>query len=91
MSRLDYSNGYYEGDVVKDKKVGKGVFIWSSGGKYEGEWKDDKFHGQGTYRFANYLCFNGEFRNGEPFHGEGHWKNDKGEFIRIRLNNGVKY
>ena len=41
----------YEGEVVADKRNGKGIYHYSNGDKYIGDWKDDKFHGFGVYVF----------------------------------------
>lgn len=32
----------YEGEVINDKRNGRGIYHYSNGDKYVGEWKDDK-------------------------------------------------
>ena len=32
----------YEGEVLNDKRNGKGIYNYANGDKYAGEWKDDK-------------------------------------------------
>ena len=39
------NNEFYEGEVVNNKKHGKGTFTFSDGGKYIGDWQNDKRHG----------------------------------------------
>ena len=54
---MKYTDGYYEGDWVHDKRERKGKFLWSrdekKGDIYEGEWKDDEKNGKGIYKKAN--------------------------------------
>jgi hypothetical protein len=33
----------YEGEVVNDKRNGKGIYYYSNGDTYIGDWKDDKY------------------------------------------------
>ena len=33
-----YNDSYYEGNLIKDRKEGKGSLIYKDGEKYEGEW-----------------------------------------------------
>lgn len=33
----------YEGEVVNDKRNGKGIYHYSNGDKYVGDWKDDRY------------------------------------------------
>ena len=39
--KIEYSNGFYVGDVVNGNKHGKGKYYWSSGVKYDGDWVND--------------------------------------------------
>jgi hypothetical protein len=58
----------YEGEMVRDKKSGFGVFIWSSGFRYSGGWREEAMAGSGVYRFADGGRYEGEWsqslRNG---------------------------
>ena len=52
--RLNYNNGYYEGEVnSKNEEHGYGTFVWNNGDKYVGYFKNRLFNGQGTYYYAN--------------------------------------
>jgi hypothetical protein len=33
----------YEGEVVNDKRNGKGIYYYSNGDSYIGDWKDDRY------------------------------------------------
>ena len=50
IGRLEYANlGVYTGDLVEDKRVGKGRFYDKVKDEiYEGEWNNDKKNGEGT-------------------------------------------
>lgn len=84
--RLDYTNGYYEGETLDDKKIGYGVFVWNNGNKYEGEWENDVMHGKGKLFYPDGIVFEGIFKNGNKVNGketydwgyyEGEWKDDE--------------
>ena len=46
-------NSHYIGDVVDERRTGKGLYVYSNGDVYAGDWKDDKFDGKGIYIFSN--------------------------------------
>ena len=70
-TRLDYTNGdSYEGEVVANRRHGKGVHRCSSGDFYDGEWYNDKRHGFGTMHFVRGLRYEGEWKE-DKTHGEG--------------------
>ena len=87
--RLNYNNGYYEGEVnANGDEHGYGTFVWNNGDKYVGYFKNRLFNGQGTYYYANGNKYVGSwvddkksgkgtmyFANG--FIYDGQWKNDK--------------
>ena len=60
--RLDYSDGYYYGEVEGGEENGFGIFYWNSGNRYEGDWLNGQMHGFGTMYYAN----------GDKY--EGYWK-----------------
>ena len=37
----------YKGDLVNDKREGRGLQIWKDGTVYMGEWRNDKINGKG--------------------------------------------
>ena len=37
----------YEGEYMKDKKNGKGSYLWKNGSKYTGNFENDYRHGYG--------------------------------------------
>ena len=39
QGRKEYNDGTYEGDLLRGKRHGKGVFTWASGSRYEGDYK----------------------------------------------------
>ncbi len=57
-----YINGYYEGDIVKEERQGKGTYYWNSGNKYQGDWVNGDMHGYGVYYYANGCRYAGDFR-----------------------------
>ena len=64
MARIDYNNGYYEGDVnYNGEEHGKGTFYWNNGEKYIGQFQNRKFHGQGTYYYENGDRYVGQWKN----------------------------
>ena len=50
---IKYNNGRYVGQVVNDKKEGKGIRYWNDGARYEGDFKNDKFEGKGIFYYNN--------------------------------------
>ena len=87
---IKYDNGRYVGQVVNDKKEGKGIFYYNSGSRYEGDFKNDKREGKGIYYYNDGERYEGDFKNdnmegkgiyyynnGNKY--EGDWKNDNKE------------
>ena len=68
----DFSNGErYDGDMIENKKQGKGKYTYADGGIYEGEWNDDKREGFGTLYYSNKcVAYYGEWIK-DKFHGKG--------------------
>lgn len=46
-------NSHYMGEVIDERRTGKGLYVYSNGDVYAGDWKDDKFDGKGIYIFSN--------------------------------------
>ncbi|KAJ1428837.1 hypothetical protein B484DRAFT_329335 [Ochromonadaceae sp. CCMP2298] len=58
--RYVYKSGEtYDGDWVRGRRQGLGMFVHSSGDVYEGEFQQDKEYGEGVL----------EFRNGDLYEG----------------------
>ena len=80
-------NEGYQGDMLNDKKHGRGIFRFASGDTYEGDYQNDKQHGKGVYRYADGSTYEGDYQDGKK-HGrgmfrfvsgstyEGDWKDD---------------
>ena len=63
MSTKEYENGLYQGELVDDKREGKGIMYYNCGDKYEGEYKNDEKEGKGVYISEGYT-YEGEFKAG---------------------------
>ena len=79
-----YKDGRYEGQLVNNRREGKGNFFYNDGNCYEGDWKNDTKDGKGIYYF-----------NAPPYQGskyEGDFKKDIKEGLGIYYgNNGNRY
>ena len=58
--RLDYTDGYYYGDVANGEENGVGIFEWNTGDRYEGNWLNGQMHGYGTFEWANKNRYEGQ-------------------------------
>jgi hypothetical protein len=54
----------YEGDFVRGRPDGKGVYVWEDGSRLDGNFKDGKAHGSGVYMSAKGARYEGRFVNG---------------------------
>lgn len=53
ITKCDYPNGRYEGELNGLKRHGIGKYYFNNGDVYEGGWKNGKKHGSGKYTFDN--------------------------------------
>ena len=63
--RIEFDNGYYEGEVIDGKRTGKGVYIWKNGDRYEGDFVDGKCTGKGVYIWKSGSRYEGEVVDGK--------------------------
>jgi hypothetical protein len=55
---------------VKDKKQGKGKFVWASGNVYNGNYDNDERNGYGVMNWTDGSVYKGNWVNGVQ-HGKG--------------------
>ena len=62
----------YEGELLHQKRHGRGVCLYNNGMLYEGEWKLDKEHGHGKLMTSDrkHVSYEGAWERGR-MHGEG--------------------
>ena len=71
--RLTYDTDpphYYDGDWVRGKRHGKGVYLNIDGCKYDGQWESDKISGSGISWYPNGNRYEGQWKDGK-IHGTG--------------------
>jgi len=59
-------NGKYEGNLLKGKATGKGVFTYPDGSRYEGGYLDGKENGQGILTLTGGGSYSGDIVAGKP-------------------------
>ena len=86
---LQYTSGsIYLGDIINNKREGKGTMHYSNGDRYEGDFKNDKPNGKGIYYYKYGHKYEGDIKNtlaegkGIMYYAsgnryEGDFKNDK--------------
>ncbi|CAK64142.1 unnamed protein product (macronuclear) [Paramecium tetraurelia] len=89
QKHIFYSNDdEYQGEVMNDKRHGKGTYKFASGNRYEGQWKNHQKHGKGKLYYKNGELYIGDwvenkkcgegmhfYINGDRYVGE--WKDDQ--------------
>lgn len=50
-----------KGDLIGDKKTGKGNLKWQDGREYTGDVVDGRLHGKGSFKWANGTILEGDF------------------------------
>ena len=61
---LKFDSSTYEGEVVKSKAHGVGIFTFSDGSTYEGKVNKNRIHGMGKYTDSKGKVYEGKFRYG---------------------------
>ena len=61
--KIEYLDGKYEGQIINNKREGRGIFYFNDGDKYEGEWKNDLRHGKGIFYYNEGDRYEGDFKN----------------------------
>lgn len=79
--RLNFSNGYYWGEVSNGIANGKGKYYWNDGSSFEGTWINGIINGSGLLTYSNNMGYY-----------VGYWKNGKRQacYGLQCLNNGNK-
>ena len=54
----------YEGELINEKRNGKGIYRYANNDCFVGDWKDDRFHGRGYYIFLNGERYEGDLTEG---------------------------
>jgi len=80
-----YANGdRYEGELLDDKRNGRGVYTVANGDRYDGEFLDNKKNGHGMSTYANGSRYDGEFldnkKNGRGVYTDANGDRYDGEF-----------
>ncbi|CAD8173903.1 unnamed protein product [Paramecium pentaurelia] len=89
QKHIIYSNDdEYQGEIMNDKRHGKGTYKFASGNRYEGQWKNHQKHGKGKLYYKNGELYIGDwvenkkcgegmhfYINGDRYVGE--WKDDQ--------------
>jgi hypothetical protein len=89
VKRAELKNGdVYEGEWLKGRRHGTGVYRWRFGGSYEGDWDASYQHGRGIRTYRNGDVYDGEwsldqrcgqglmrYGNGEIY--DGYWLDGK--------------
>jgi hypothetical protein len=80
VSKLDFSDGSYEGKVNRaGQKDGYGIYRWIDGSIYEGEYQDDLRHGKGRFLWSNGESYEGDYLKDERT-GKGFYNWPDGSF-----------
>eukprot|EP01034_Spumella_vulgaris_P030807 gene30807-38076_t len=74
-----YSDGsVYTGELLNNKRHGRGSVKHSDGGVFEGMWSEDKKEGKGHMIWSDGTVYEGDYHQGDR-HGHGAYKNIQGD------------
>jgi len=62
---IEYPDGVYVGQVVRNVKNGLGTFFWNDGDRYSGFFVNGEKEGKGTFYYKNRDQYSGEWKNGK--------------------------
>ena len=81
---VEYAHGdYYQGQVLRGVKEGRGSYHWANGAVYEGDWVRNVPCGDGKYSWPDGEGYEGAFKHGRR-HGSGVYKWSNGaSFVGI--------
>lgn len=65
QSYVEKRDGFYVGDLLKDKFDGKGLYKLQTGDQYSGKWKQGVPNGEGVLKLKDVGEYNGAFKNGK--------------------------
>ena len=90
----NYPEGRYEGELVNNKREGKGKMYYLNnqeylGKVYDGEWKNDLREGKGIEAWSDGERFEGYFKNDKRI-GKGIYYFNKGDRYEGEFKNGKK-
>lgn len=86
-----YSNGdFYEGEFLKGKCNGTGVYYYFMKGKYEGDWIDGRYDGFGIESWVRGSKYKGQYRQGSR-HGHGVYRFYTGDSYSGEWCNGQSH
>ncbi|GLT51530.1 hypothetical protein SLA2020_249340 [Shorea laevis] len=86
-----YSNGdVYQGEFLKGKCSGSGVYYYYRSGQYEGDWVDGKYDGYGVETWARGSRHRGQYRQGLR-HGFGVYRFYTGNVYAGEWSNGQSH
>ena len=86
ISKLDFSDGTYEGEINRDgEKHGSGIYRWLDGSTYDGEYANDLRHGTGRFLWVNGESYKGDYlkdeRTGKGIYDWPDGSQYKGDFL----------
>ena len=61
----EFFDGDYVGELVGEKKHGKGIMRYKNGTVYDGQWVNDLRHGHGVFRWPEGASYEGQFVGGQ--------------------------
>ena len=77
------NNDYYIGEMLNNKKHGRGIYKYNDGTVYEGQFVEDRQSGKCAIRYPNKDFYEGQVKDG-LFEGYGkYYSKEKNLFTRV--------